>query len=53
MHPTIFRVIREIVDGKTVRILLEPYSDFQTVDLKDGSEFITGNLMIDHKELFG
>ena len=46
MTDYIFRVIREVVDGKTVRILLEPYSDVQHVSLHEGDEFITGTLAI-------
>ncbi len=45
--PTIFRVIREKVDGETVRILLEPYRDDQVVSLTDGDEFISGTLNSD------
>jgi hypothetical protein len=44
MQPTIFRVIREKVDGETVRILLEPYKDDQIVTINEGDEFITGAL---------
>lgn len=44
MKPYIFRVIREKVDGQTVRVLLEPYTDIQHVEIKDGDEFITGAL---------
>lgn len=44
---TIFRVIREKVDGKTVRVLLEPYSGTQHVELSEGDEFITGTLNSD------
>lgn len=43
----IFRVIREKVDGETVRILLEPYSPSQIVSLEQGDEFITGTLTMD------
>ncbi len=43
----IFRVIREKVDGLTVRILLEPYRDDQTVEVNEGDEFITGGLQTD------
>lgn len=43
----IFRVIREKVDGQTVRILLEPYTEEKMVDLKDGDEFITGTIKTD------
>ncbi len=41
---TVFRVIRERVDGKTVRILLEPYRDLQHVEVAEGDEFVTGTL---------
>lgn len=44
---TIFRVIREKVDGQTVRVLLEPYRDIQHVELSEGDEFITGTLNSD------
>lgn len=47
MKPYIFRVIREQVDGQTVRVLLEPYTGIQHVDLKEGDEFITGALSTD------
>lgn len=47
MKPTIFRVIREKVDGQTVRVLLEPYKDDQIVSVKEGDEFITGALQSD------
>ena len=40
----IFRVIREKVGDVTVRVLLEPYTDIQHVELSDGDEFITGTL---------
>ena len=43
----IFRVIREKVDGKTVRITLEPYKDEQMVTLNQGDEFVTGTLNSD------
>lgn len=43
----ILRVIRERVDGQTVRILLEPYKDAQHVQLTEGDEFITGTLTVD------
>lgn len=43
----IFRVIREKVDGQTVRVLLEPYRDQQHVSLSEGDEFITGTLAVD------
>lgn len=46
-QPTIFRVIREKVDGETVRILLEPYRPDQIVSLEGGAEFITGTLKTD------
>ncbi len=46
LKPTIFRVIRQQVDGLTVRILLEPYSDDQHVNLSEGDEFITGGLTV-------
>ena len=42
--PIIFRVIRERVDGETVRVTLEPYKPEQTVSLNEGDEFITGTL---------
>lgn len=42
--PYIFRIIREKVDGQTVRVLLEPYTDIQHVEVNDGDEFITGML---------
>lgn len=44
---TIFRVIREKVDGETVRVLLEPYKDEQHVEVHEGDEFITGVLNAD------
>lgn len=47
MKPYIFRVIREKVDGQTVRVLLEPYTDDQQVSLSEGDEFITGALAVD------
>lgn len=47
MKPFIFRVIREKVDGETVRILLEPYQEDQVVELTEGDEFITGALTVD------
>lgn len=40
----IFRVIREQIDGETVRVLLEPYADVQHVQVSEGDEFITGTL---------
>lgn len=43
----IFRVIREQVDGQTVRVLLEPYKPEQIVSLSEGDEFITGTLATD------
>lgn len=43
----IFRVIREKVDGETVRITLEPYKDIQRVQIADGDEFVTGTLNSD------
>lgn len=46
-RPTIFRVIREQVDGQTVRVLLEPYRNEQHVEITDGDEFITGTLNSD------
>lgn len=45
--PTLFRVIREKVDGQTVRVLLEPYRDEQHVEVTEGDEFITGALNSD------
>lgn len=46
--PTLFRVIREKVDGQTVRILLEPYTaDSRPVSVHGGDEFITGTLRTD------
>lgn len=44
METVIFRVIREKVDGSTVRILLEPYTDEQMVNVQEGDEFVTGTL---------
>lgn len=44
MIPTVFRVIREEVDGRTVRILLEPYFENQVATLHEGDEFITGTM---------
>lgn len=46
-NPTIFRVIREKVDGQTVRVLLEPYRDDQHVEVHEGDEFVTGMLNSD------
>lgn len=48
---TIFRVIREKVDGETVRILLEPYRDDQRVGINEGDEFVTGVLNSDPWEV--
>lgn len=45
--PTLFRVIREKVDGQTVRVLLEPYRDQQHVETAEGDEFVTGTLNSD------
>lgn len=46
--PTLFRVIREKVDGQTVRVLLEPYlGDDRPVSLHAGDEFVTGTLRTD------
>ena len=45
-EPYIFRVIREKVDGQTVRVLLEPYSEAQMVTPSEGDEFITGTLAV-------
>lgn len=45
--PYVFRVIREKVDGQTVRLLLEPYTDIQHVQIDEGDEFITGTLSVD------
>lgn len=50
MKPYIFRVIREKIDGQTVRILLEPYADIQHVQLSEGDEFVTGLLKYDRWE---
>lgn len=47
MKPYIFRVIREVIDGQTVRVLLEPYADIQHVEINEGDEFITGTLKSD------
>lgn len=44
MADYIFRVIRERVGGEAVRVLLEPYTDVQHVDVHEGDEFITGTL---------
>ena len=46
-QPYIFRVIREQIDGETVRVLLEPYTDIQRVHIDEGAEFITGTLNTD------
>lgn len=43
----VFRVIREKVDGQTVRILLEPYTATQHIEVDEGDEFITGSLTVD------
>lgn len=43
----IFRVIRERIDGETVRITLEPYQDIQHVEVHEGDEFVTGTLNSD------
>lgn len=45
--PYIFRVIREKVGDQTVRVLLEPYTDTQRVQVDEGDEFITGTLAVD------
>lgn len=45
-QPYIFRVIREKVAGETVRVLLEPYTDVQRVQVNEGDEFITGTLAV-------
>ena len=45
-QPYIFRVIREQVDGQTVRVLLEPYTDIQRIEVHEGDEFITGTLAV-------
>lgn len=47
LKPYIFRVIRETVGGKTVRVLLEPYTGDQRVTINPGDEFITGGLSVD------
>lgn len=39
--PTLCRVHREVVDGRLVRILLEPVDDTQTVELVGKDEFVT------------
>lgn len=44
MTQYVFRVIRQKVDGQTVRVLLEPYGPDQQVHLEDGDQFITGTL---------
>lgn len=43
----LFRVIREEVDGQTVRVLLEPYKPGQQVEVSEGDEFVTGTLNSD------
>ena len=45
-NPTayVFRVIREQIDGQTVRVLLEPYIGIQYLEIHEGDEFITGTL---------
>lgn len=43
----IFRVIREKIDGQTVRVTLEPYRGIQHVEISEGDEFITGTLNSD------
>ena len=45
-NPTayVFRVIREQIDGQTVRVLLEPYMGIQHLEIHEGDEFITGTL---------
>lgn len=45
--PYIFRIIRERVGDETVRVLLEPYTDIQHVEVADGDEFVTGTLNSD------
>ena len=40
----VFRVIREQIDGQTVRVLLEPYMGIQHLEIHEGDEFITGTL---------
>jgi hypothetical protein len=47
LKPAIFRVIREKIGGQTVRVLLEPYTGTQHVQVNDGDEFITGGLAVD------
>lgn len=47
MADYIFRVIREYVGDENVRVLLEPYTDVQHVDIHPGDEFITGTLAVD------
>ena len=44
MSDYIFRVIREKVGDETVRVLLEPYTDIQHVEVRYGDEFVTGTL---------
>lgn len=44
--PYVFRVIREDVGGENVRVLLEPYTDAQHVEIHEGDEFITGTLAV-------
>jgi len=46
MEPYIFRVIREKVDGQTVRVTLEPFTGDQVMELEEGFELITGTLAI-------
>ena len=46
MADYVFRLIREKVGGKTVRVLLEPYTDIQHVSIAEGDEFITGTLTV-------
>lgn len=46
MNPYIFRVIREKIDGETVRILLEPFAPDQVLHPEEGDEFITGTLAV-------
>ena len=45
-NPTtyVFRVLREQIDGQTVRVLLEPYMGIQHLEIHEGDEFITGTL---------
>ena len=42
--PHVFRVIRQEIEGQTIRVLLEPYTDIQMVEVHEGDEFITGTL---------